>query len=216
MGSPLLEKEGFAPLQYMTCIGLALKEILVGETGAVAYSVVNFNALPDVYQVRKRPLAEILWLPTIMVGVVLAGMGIWGIVSLRNENRGLMADANEINQRVQQQSVRAQDVNALEEQAKAVETPLGELRAQLDSLAQSRDLIAGQLGVVEDAALTSGVTLAGVTTNAKQVTANGSANGETEMFLFARTLEESGLFSTVTLTSINATEGGVSFAVNLS
>jgi len=53
MESPLTGLEGFAPAKYATCIGLALKDVLVTEPGAVAYSVVNFNALPEIYQVRK-------------------------------------------------------------------------------------------------------------------------------------------------------------------
>jgi hypothetical protein len=220
MGSPLLEKEGFASLQYMTCIGLALKEILVGETGAVAHSVVNFNALPDVYQVRKRPLAEILWLPTILVGVVLLGMGLWGIIYLRGQNSDLTTELDETNLRTQNQRLRPDDITALDKLVSDVETPQGDYQSLLSSLDDGRALVADYLGVVQDAASSSGVTLQSVnlgeSNNAKKVFVKGTAASETEVFSFAWALEDSERFAgSVNPVSITDDEAGISFSIEL-
>ena len=112
--SALTEVEGFNPGKYATCIGLALKDVLLTEPGAVANSVVNFNALPEIYQVRKRPLAEVLWVPTVLVGVVLIGMGTWGIFYLKGENSDLEDRRDNINATITEQQVSAADLKALD------------------------------------------------------------------------------------------------------
>jgi len=220
MGSPLVEKEGFAPLQYMTCIGLALKEILVGETGAVAYSVVNFNALPDVYQVRKRPLVEVLWLPTVLVGVVLIGMGIWGIIYLRGQNSDLAAELDETTLRTQNQRLRSDDITALAKLVSDAETPQGDYQSQLSSLDKSRTVVVDYLAVVQDAATSNGVTLQSVNlgeaNNVTSVSAEGSAASETEVFNFAWALVNSKRFTAfVSPIAITANDAGVSFTIKL-
>ncbi len=123
MESPLTELEGFDPSKYATCIGLALKDLLLTEPGAVAYSVVNFNALPEIYQTRKKPLSEVLWVPTVLVGVVIIGMGIWGIMYLKGENASLEARQQNINAAITEQAVRQADLTALEGQVTTAEAP---------------------------------------------------------------------------------------------
>jgi type IV pilus assembly protein PilM len=219
MGSPLVEKEGFAPLQYMTCIGLALKEILVGETGAVAYSVVNFNALPDVYQVRRRPLAEVLWVPTLLVGVVLIGMGVWGIIYLKGQNSDLADGLAETNLRTQNQGLRAADITALTGLVDQVEKPQGDYESLLNSLDEGRAVVVEHLALVVDAASSNGVTLGSVNlgeaNKVKTVSVDGSAASEAEVFKFAWALENSERFMSVNLLSITATDTGTAFTMSL-
>lgn len=215
--SPFVEKDAFAAAKYVTCIGLAMKEVLVQETGAVAYSLVNFNALPEEYQVRKRPLAEVVWLPVVLVGVVVIGMGVWGILYLKSENSQLTADVNGVNQRAQEQMVRLEDIQALTGQVQAAETPQGELKKQLDALEQGRDVVVDCLELVHESAQATGVDLQNVSLDGikKAVVAAGTADTEAEMFNFARTLQNSGRFSSVNVTSISAQEVGISFMMEL-
>jgi type IV pilus assembly protein PilM len=214
--SPLVGLEGFDPGRYMTCIGLALKDVLVTETGAVANSVVNFNVLPEIYQVRKKPLAEVLWVPTVLVGVVLIGMGTWGIIFLKSENNDLVSQRDNINRTMQEQLVRKADLTALTTQVDTAEAPAASLRSLLDTLNAGRTAITTDLGLIQEYATGSGVSLDSVTTSStKGINIGGSADTEDEVFNYGWLLEESGRFSTVMIPSISASETGVQFTMVL-
>jgi type IV pilus assembly protein PilM len=213
--SPLVGLEGFDPARYMTCIGLALKDVLLTETGAVANSVVNFNVLPEIYQVRKRPLAEVLWVPTVLVGVVLIGMGTWGIIFLKSENSDLATQRDNINGTMQEQLVRKADLTALDKQVTAAEAPAASLKTLLDGLNAGRISIATDLGLIQEYATDSGVSLDSVSSSTKGIDIRGLADTEDEVFNYGWLLEKSGRFSTVMIPSISATEGGVQFSVVL-
>jgi type IV pilus assembly protein PilM len=214
--SPLVGLEGFDPGRYMACIGLALKDIMLTETGAVANSVVNFNALPEIYQVRKRVLAEVLWVPTVLVGVVLIGMGTWGIIFLKSENSDLVSQRDNINRTMQEQLVRKADLTALTTQVGTAEAPAASLRSLLDSLDAGRISITTDLGLIQEYAGDSGVALDSVSTSIKGINIGGSADTEDEVFNYGWLLEKSGRFSTVMIPSISASETGVQFSMVLS
>jgi type IV pilus assembly protein PilM len=214
--SPLVGLEGFDPGRYMTCIGLALKDVLLTETGAVANSVVNFNVLPEIYQVRKRPLAEVLWVPTVLVGVVLIGMGTWGIIFLKSENSDLVSQRDNINRTMQEQLVRKADLDALTTQVGAAEAPAASLKGLLDSLDAGRISITTDLSLIQDYATESGVSLDSVGTGTKGIDISGSADTEDEVFKYGWLLENSGRFSTVMIPSISASDTGVQFSMVLS
>ncbi len=167
--SPLVELEGFDPGKYATCIGLALKEVLLTEPGAVAYSVVNFNALPDIYQTKKKPLSEVLWVPTVLVGVVIIGMGIWGIIYLKAENASLEEQQQNINEAITQQAVRQADLTALEGQVTTAEAPAAGLKSLLSSLDASRDMLKEDLDIVYDYAAEQSVHLGSVSSGCQGV-----------------------------------------------
>ena len=216
MESPLVEQEGFDPAKYMTCIGLALKEILLTETGSVSNSVVNFNALPEIYQVKKRPLAEVLWVPTVLVGVVLIGMGTWGIIYLKGENSRLATERDNTNAMIQEQSVRQADLTALQKDVDAAEAPVADLKSLLDGLDSGRISVVTDLSVIQEYAGDSGVSLDVVSTGTKGISISGSADTEDEVLNYGRLLENSGRFSTEVISKITASEDGVQFSMVLS
>jgi type IV pilus assembly protein PilM len=211
--SALVGVEGFDPGRYVTCVGLALKDVLLTETGAVANSVVNFNVLPEIYQVRKRPLAEVLWVPTVVVGVVLIGMGTWGIIFLKSENNDLVSQRDNINRTMQEQLVRKADLTALEGQVTAAEAPAASLKSLLDSVDAGRISITTDLGLIQEYATDSGVSLDSVNTDTKGINISGSADTEDEVFNYGWLLEKK--FSTVMIPSISASEGVVQFSMVL-
>jgi type IV pilus assembly protein PilM len=217
MESPLIELEGFNPGKYATCIGLALKDVLVTEPGAVAYSVVNFNALPEVYQVRKRPLHEVLWVPTVLVGVVIIGMGIWGTLYLKGENSELEDRRDNINAAIVEQQVSTADLKSLDTQVAAAEAPAASLQTLLDSLDAARDEAKADLDTVYNYAEDSGVYLDDVTRDSKGIEISGSAATEEQVLrYYGRLLYDSERFSKVIISSISISEDGVSFAMALS
>ncbi len=217
MESQLAEVEGFDPGRYASCVGLALKDILLTESGAVAYSVVNFNALPEIYQVTKRPLAEVLWVPTVLVGIVLIGMGTWGIFFLKGENRDLEARRDNINATIAEQQVRAADLKALDDQVVAAEAPAANLDSLLKSLDTSRATLKADLDIVHEYAADTGVSLSAVNADAKGIRVGGSAATEEQVLrYYGRLLYDSERFSTVIISSIDVDEDGVSFMMLLS
>ena len=217
MESPLAELEGFEPGKYATCIGLALKDVLLTEAGAVAYSVVNFDALPAMYQTKKRPLTEILWVPTVLVGVVLIGMGTWGIIYLKGENQDLAKQRENIDAAIAQQAVRGADLDALTTQVTAAETPAAALQSLLDGLQASRDSLKQDLDVVHNYAAEQSVTLGSVSATAKAINIAGSAATEEQVLkYYGRLLYDSGRFSTVMITSMTVGDQSVEFSMVLS
>ncbi len=217
MESPLAELEGFDPGKYTTCIGLALKDALVTEPGAVAYSVVNFNALPEIYQVRKRPLSEVLWVPTVLVGVVLIGMGTWGIISLKGENSDLEDRRDNANAAIVDQQLSTEELEALNTQVSAAEAPAANLNSLVVSLDASRDTLKGDLDVVHEYAKEWDVFLDSVDVSSKEIAISGSAVTEEEILkYYGRLLYDSGRFSTVIISNITVTEDGVNFSMELS
>jgi hypothetical protein len=137
--SPMESPEGFPSNQYATNIGLALKNVLSSERGAVSYSLVNFNALPEIYIPKSRPLSEILFVPTIVVGIALVALGVYFNINASAHTAALRAEMAAINQMAISQQARDKEISSLGKQvssveatAKAFTTTLGEFSAGRD------------------------------------------------------------------------------------
>jgi type IV pilus assembly protein PilM len=211
--SPMVEEESFDHGRYMTCIGLALKEVLLTEPGAMANSNVNFNALPAIYQIHKRPLNEILWLPTVLVGVVLMGMGIWGYSYLKGQNDDLSARVADTNQRIVDQKVGDKDIATLRNQVTAAQTPGEAMGKMVDGMEEDRVVMATDLDVVEDMASSVGVYLGGVTVTKSEINITALAPNSSVALEYGWLLMNSGRFSSVMIPNI--TDSGTG-AVNVS
>ncbi len=214
--SPLEDRDGFEAFRYMTNIGLALKEILVEETGAIAYSLVNFNSLPEIYRARRSSLSDAVWLPTVVVGVLLIGAGFWASVYVHGQNGTLSADVDAVNQRITEQGISSDEITALTTQVDAMQTPASDYSTMLSGLEANR------LGFTDDleeiyTKLPAGVSLDGISmAKDKAVTLNGSASSEVDVFDYASSLKDGGRFSSVIVNNITASEGGtVSFSLTL-
>ena len=212
--SPLEDRDGFEAFRYMTNIGLALKEVLVEEEGAIAYSLVNFNALPAAYMPKRRSLSEALWLPTVVVGLLLVIAGVWAGVYLRGQNSSLTANVDDINRRTQELGVLNSDVTALQGQLATADTVRGDLEAMLNGLAVNRDGFDTNLAEVY-VRLPGGVSLNSVAVSATAITIAGTASDETSVFDYAWGLNESGRFASVLVGSISGGGGEISFTMTL-
>ncbi len=71
--TPVESPTGFLPYLHAPTIGLALKE--TAAKGASAYCRINFNALPDVYQPKPRPVTEMLYPPVLIGGIAAVVLG---------------------------------------------------------------------------------------------------------------------------------------------
>ena len=158
MPLPMAVPEGFPSARYLTNIGLALKEVLATEKGVIAYSLINFNAIPEVYLPKPRKLADIMFIPTIVGG--LAVIAIFGFFSaaIYIHNNTLEAQIASVNQQMAAQQVRAQDIIALNQQVSSVEAVRDALVTDLDAFKADRDEINGELGMA-NSCLPGGVDL---------------------------------------------------------
>jgi type IV pilus assembly protein PilM len=236
--SPMEAVEGFPHSRYLTNIGLALKEVLAEEKEAIPYSLVNFNALPEVYLPRRRPLSEVIYIAGIIIGIALIA---WLAVSnftisgriddRRSELAWINAETNRIVASYQDQlRVIDQDIAALEVSISLIQADIDSINVEINDLDQEiagleltalgfadlRDEVNGDLDVIINHGMP--VTLASVSDSIDSITVTGSAAHEDYIFAYADYLrasereDGSKRFSLVVVTHI---EGGVSFTLQL-
>ena len=145
MPSPMELAEGFPLTRYITNIGLVLKEVLASEKGAIAYSQIDFNALPEVYRPKARKLADILFVPTIVAGLALVAIAAFFTVSASVHNRELRSELESVNQMMIAQKVTAKDIVALSGEVTSVEVMRDAFAADLDAFLLNRDKVNGDL-----------------------------------------------------------------------
>jgi len=145
---PMESAEDFPPGQYTTNIGLALKEGLASEKGAIAYSLVNFNALPEAYRPKPRKLSEILFMPTIVGGLALVALGAFLNITTSAHNDDLRAQLAAINQRAISMHVTTQEIAALNQQVTSLKATISSFDTTLSQFSVERDEINGDLSQV--------------------------------------------------------------------
>ena len=229
--SPIQFPPVFNPSQFMVNIGLALKgQLPKGEE--TNFSMVDFNALPEVYRPPGISLVRIL--TPVAIVVAIGGLAYWGLVirDISVQTKALNAQIDV--QHAQMEASRSQAtilrsqitsiqseiaaqieaVATLEEQISqqmevnlqpiAAEITANSLEAKLASLGQRLDKIDNDLGEAVNLVPTT-VTLLSIDYGGDSATINGVAPTEADIFIYARALRESGRFSSVTILSINET-----------
>ena len=222
LSSPLESPEGFSPNEFMVNIGLALKE-LSPEKWGMNLSLVNFNALPEVYLPKPLRVGQFLFPVGIAVGIVLVIFMAFLVWNGMAHNKVLRSQLAPIESRI---SLERGEIATLREQIKPIETLGGILDTTLTTLEQGREKVDKDLSkiaalVPEDIALLYGgdkVTIdvtrldeAKIKHDAEQVTVIGVAPGEKgyeNIFEYARELRSSDRHFTVIIISIEAYEEG--------
>jgi type IV pilus assembly protein PilM len=213
--SPMMERADFDHSRYVTTVGLALKEVLIDEVGAVSHSIVNFNALPGAYMPRKQSLAEAIWLPTVIAGIVLVAAGIGLCAYVQGQSNDLAADLKSVEERIVEQKVTDDDVEALDEQVKTAQAVAEQVESALAGWDANRDLVAGDLWEVYDS-VPEGMSLDSVARTETGVNLSGTAANESSILAYARTLWDGGRFSMVDVNNITQGDGSISFTMMLS
>lgn len=200
---PMETPENFPPGQYVTNIGLALKELLASEKGAITYSQVNFNALPEIYTPKPRPMSEILFMPTIVAGIVLVALGAFFNIRASAYTKALQDELASINQRIVSQQVQAKDIIALSKQVSSLEGTAGAFTNVLRDLATGRDKTNSDVAEINRVV---GKDIVRLTDDTKTVLLEGSASDEKTILGYARDLRASGRFTQVIITGIRKGE----------
>ena len=214
---PMQTPENFPPGQYVTNIGLALKEVLASEKGAIAYSLVNLNALPEVYIPKARPLSEVLFIPTVVAGIILVAFAAFFNITASAYTAALRNELASINQRIVSQQVRPQDIISLSQEVSSLEEAADVFTNMLHGLTTGRDKVNGDLAKINESLKTGGISLASVNHNTNTITIEGLADREDAIFSYAKDLRASGRFAQVAITRMEEIQEGerMSFTLTL-
>ncbi len=212
--SSLEAPEDFPSSQYATNIGLALKEV-PPEKG-VAYSLVNFNALPEVYIPKRRPISQLLLIPTTIVGIALVVFAALFNINARAHTAVLRTELASIDRMIASQQVRPQDIIALSQQVPSLEARANALTTALHDFSVTRDEINGDLsqinsslpGAREDR-------LVSVVHRGDTLTIEGLFGDEDAVFRYAEKLRASGRFALVVITDMHQEEYQMGFSLTL-
>ena len=202
--SPVESPEGFSPNEFMVNIGLALKELLPEKWG-MNFSLVNFNALPEVYLPKGIALPNIL-LP--VSGIVGIGLVIFMVFLVQNSmahTEVLRSQLALTESRIVQQhkaiATLKEQIEPVEAQIKPVEATTNILNTTFASLGEGRQGVDRDLSQIVSLRPGS-VDLTEVNHTGDTVTVRGIAQDENGIFRYARDLRGRGGFSTVIISSI--------------
>jgi type IV pilus assembly protein PilM len=204
--SPLQSPEGFNPSQFMVNMGLALKELLA-EKGEANFSLVNLNAVAEVYVPKaKAPVAGIL----IPIAIAIVGIGLlfYTVTLLQNSITQTDALSIQLASAERQVAEHRKEIGPLKEQIAQVEPQIAPIEATgvvlsttFTTLEEGRAQVNGDMSQVVSV-LPGTVDLTEVSHMSDNVTVGGIAPNEAEIFTYARSLRGSGRFSLVVISSI--------------
>ncbi len=216
---PLESPEGFAPPLYAPTIGLALKQ--TAGKAAESYSRINFNTLPETYIPQPRPLAELLFPPALLVGVLaVAAMGymVFNANALTDALRDRAAANTQLATSVSaeitaRRSALEEEVSSLTAQVGASEARAETLDNRLRSFTNQEQALNTDLG--EAHRTPAGVNLGSISHSGSVVNVSGWGAGEQPVFNYARQLRASGRWSLVVLTSMSSADVQTAFTMVL-
>jgi len=206
LSSPMEYPEGFNPNQFMVNMGLALKE-LFPEKGTENFSLVNFNALPEVYRPKVRPLSQTLIPAGAAVGIGLLIFSVFLVQSsiTRTETLRSQLTASEslISQQQQEIVNLKTQINQAETLMAPTEATAGVFSTTFTDLEQVRERVDEDLHEIVSLK-PADVDLTEVNHDSEVVTVSGVVPEEdrNDIFAYARSLRGSGRFPTVIILSI--------------
>jgi type IV pilus assembly protein PilM len=206
---PLESPESFNPSEFMVNIGLAFKELFPGKDGS-NFSLVNFNALPEVYLPKAVPVSAILTPIGVIIGIgLLVYMGFMLRGSMAY-NSVLGSQLSAIENNVAQEQ---KEIGALKEQVAQLEVQIGPVEARANifettfaSLGEGREQVDRDMSKIVSL-LPGDVDLTEVNHGGKSVTVTGvviKTDAEDDIFTYARSLRSS--LSNVIISSIEVKE----------
>lgn len=206
--SPVESPESFNPSEFMVNIGLAFKEI-TPEKAEGSVSLVNFNALPEMYLPKAVHLSAFLTPVCIIIG---AGILVYMGMMLRNsmtQNEDLRSELAIAEDRVFQERV---EIATLNEQVAQLGSQIGPLQARkavfddtFDTLAEGRALVDTHMDDIVRL-LPQDADFIEINHEEEDVTINGlvreEIDAEDDIFQYARDLREQ--FIRIIISSIEA------------
>lgn len=208
--SPVEAPEGFNTDQFMVNMGLALKELMPEKEGA-DFSLVNFNALPEVYLPKHFSIARVLIPVGIVVGIGLVIFSVISIAQTRARIDSLHPTVTTEEGRVAQYQA---DIATLKGRIGPMEATANELDARISAMEMERAKIAIDLTEIDTLAAGK-IRLTQVNHRGSSVKVEGKASTEDDIFDYARDLENGGRFSIVWISSITGDGKGFTVVFDL-
>lgn len=217
--SPLKCPEGLDPSRYMANIGLAITELSLGKEAGL--SVINLNVLPTAEQPKSRSLdkTKIAIVPIVLVIAFLLVPLVMRVQDASADiasTRSQLGTTNQIiKQRLVQQQELTESIAELETKLAEVEETRNTFTRALSSLDSQGSGVNGDLKTTASA-LPGTVELIGVSHASNTLIISGNSPSETEVLVYARSLDASHRFSEVIIASMNRVEhGGMNFTLIL-
>ena len=216
--SPLKSPKGLDPSPYLTNVGLAIKEINSGKEAGP--SIANVNSLPAPYRSKPFPVLKFLAIPGIAAAMgilILMVMFIQDASATIASGRTQLDGTNEIiNQKQAQKKELTESIAQLEKKVPEAESSVDTFVAAADVLREQGEIINGDLAVTPEK-LYAGMSLSSISHSGSLLTIQGHAPSEAEILYYARSLDDTGRFSEITITSINRLQddGGMEFNLAL-
>jgi type IV pilus assembly protein PilM len=204
--SPVEPPEGFNPNEFMINIGLALKELQPVKEEA-SFSLVNFNALPEVYVPPRFSILRVLVPVGFGIGIGLIILLAILIQSSRADIERLRSDVPVAETTVTQRQL---EIAALGAQVGSAGATADELNNRIVTMERGSAIIDQDLHEIVTLAADK-VTLSSVNHGGSAVTVTGTASNVGLIYRYARALRAGGRFSEVWISSISGGDGGSSF-----
>ena len=208
--SPVEAPTGFSANDFMINIGLGFKELL-SEKEDANFSLVNINALPEVYLPKPVRLPNIV-IP--MAGVVAAGILIFMAFLVFNKashTDALSSDLEPINNQILLENMEISDLQdefqLLEPQLAVLEATTAIFDGTFTSLETGREKVNGDLDRISGL-LPTVIDLTDIEHSGNSVKVTGISPDEENILEYARDLRASGRFSMVIISLIEAIEEG--------
>lgn len=213
--SPLKNPEPFDPGRYLVNIGLALQEQALSKMAGP--SVASSNLLPMDYRPKPISLAKVLVVPA-AIAIAAALVPLVMLISdisanIASKSHELALANHTLTERQVQRRELSGNIVQLENQLAQAKESLNAFTLALDSLKGQDDATNGDLEAIMSNR-PAAVLLIGISCTGNSLTISGRAPSETEIFLYARSLESSGRFSQTTIAKIVRSEcPGLGFAL---
>lgn len=196
--SPLEWPQDCPVARYMANVGLALK-VLSSPQLKGSSSVVNFNALPDIYQPRKRSTVEMLTVPSLIVAAAVVAFLVMLILSSSGQVGALQTELDSTNTLLVQKELQRQ---AQTREIAELEVAISETDTVRDALSAARKEITEDSKVNSDLRavwdeLPASIDLTGIRFSHGTIVVGGISPSEVEALTYARDLRTSDLFSQV-------------------
>ena len=211
--SPLKYHRALPPSRYMVNVGLVLKKVpLTGKEASG--SVVNLNALPQVYQPKGRSLAGIIFVPGIIIALALLAFSIMSIQGAAADTASLRTQLSVTNQRFNRAQLQKKAITELKGKVAALEAAGETFTGALKHFDQQHEIINNDLTTVTTG-LSSSIELSSVVHSSSGLTVSGIASDETLILSYAEKLRDSDRFDRVIISSIQKSGDGMKFTLTL-
>jgi type IV pilus assembly protein PilM len=211
--SPVESPEGFNPNEFMVNIGLALKELLPVKEEA-NFSLVNFNALPEVYVPPQFSIMRVL----IPVGAIIGvGLIIFLVILILNNRAEIGTLRSRVTIAETRNTQLQSDIATLTTQIGSIGPTANELNARFSTMKDGRESIYLDLREIVDKA-PEGLQLSSIGHKGSSITVSGTAPNVGLIYEYARDLTDSTnalRFSNIWVSPVSGSAGAFSFGFSL-